>query len=89
MSVAAHPSTTESPHMLPPHHYIVSLRSWTKIKNRVGRCDHLHLIASSSSKIPGAPTISQVLSSQSKPHYMFSLKPPKIDKDNGSHYNHS
>jgi hypothetical protein len=67
--------------MLPPHHYIVSLISWTKTKNRVGRCDHLHIIASSSSKIPGTPTISQVQSSHSKPHYRFTLKPPKTDKD--------
>jgi hypothetical protein len=78
-----------SPQMLPSHHYIISLRSWIETKNRAGRCDHLHLIASSSSKNPEAPTISQVLPSQSKPHKTFSLKPPKTDKDDGCHYNRS
>jgi len=89
MSVGAHPSTTESPQMLPPHHYIISLSSWIETKNRAGICDHLHLIASSSSKIPEAPTISQVLPSQSKPHYTFTLKTSKTGKDDGCQYNRS
>jgi len=86
MSVAAHPSTTKS-----PRHYIVSLISWTKTKNRVGRCDHLHLIASSSSKIPGTPTISQVQSSHSKPHYttlhVYIETSKNWQRSVGCHYN--
>ncbi len=51
------------------------LRSWTETRNRTGRCDCLHLIVSSSSKIPRAPTISRVLSSHNKPHSHWN--PPK------------
>jgi len=46
-----------------PHHYMVSFISWTKINNKINRCDHPHITTSSSPKIPGAPTILQVLSS--------------------------
>jgi hypothetical protein len=112
MSVAIHPSTTKSPQMVPPHHYIVSLKSWTETKNKthkcypqhhyivsfrswtntkniVGRCDYLHFTTSSCSKIPRAPTISQVFSFQNKPYSTFRLKPPKFDKNDDSHYNNS
>jgi hypothetical protein len=32
MSVATHPSTTKIPQVQPQHHYVVSLKSWTKTK---------------------------------------------------------
>ncbi len=45
-------------------------------QDRIGSFDHLNLIVSSCSKIPRAPTISQVLSFQNKPYYTFTSKPP-------------
>jgi hypothetical protein len=77
MSVAIHPSTIKNSQMVPQHHYVVSLKSWIETKNRACSCDRLHLIVPSCSKIPEAPIISQVLSSQNKPHYTFTSKPPK------------
>jgi hypothetical protein len=77
MNVAAHPLTTKTPQMLPQHHYVVSFKSWTKTTNRASRCDRLHHTVSSCSKIPGAPTISQVISFHNKSHYTFSSKPTK------------
>jgi hypothetical protein len=77
MNVATHPSTTKTPQMLPQHHYVVSFRSWTNTKNKVGTCDRIHLKVSSCSKIPGAPIISHVLSYQNKPHHTFTSKNPK------------
>jgi len=79
-SVAAHPSPTEISQVLPQHHYVVALRSWTGIKNTSGRCDCLHLTLSFYSKIPEAPTISQVLSSHNRSHYTFTSKPSKTVK---------
>ncbi len=76
-SVAAHPSPTEISQVLAQHHYVVALRSWTGIKNTSGRCDCLHLTLSFYSKIPEAPTISQVLSSHNRSHYTFISKPPQ------------
>ncbi len=64
MSVAAHPSTTESPQMQPQHHYMVSFKSWTKTNNRTGGCDLVHFIISFFSKIFRAPTIQQIFLSQ-------------------------
>jgi hypothetical protein len=68
MSVAIHHSITKTSQMLPQHHHVVPFRSWTKTKNRAVSCNNLNLTVSSCSKIPGAPTISQVLFSQNKPH---------------------
>ncbi len=70
------------------HHYVVSIRSWIKTKNKAGGCDCLHLTISSCSKIPRALTISHVLSSQKWPRYTFTSKPPKTIKNHGYHYNH-
>jgi hypothetical protein len=84
---AAHPSTTKILQVLPQYHYVVSLRSWTWIKNRASRCDCLCLTVSSCSKILGTLTISQVLSSRNRPHYTFTSKPPKTIKDGSCHYN--
>jgi hypothetical protein len=86
MSVATHPSTTEIPQVQPQHHYVVSLKSWRKTKNKAGRCDRLHLIVPFCSKISATHTISQVLSFQNGPHYTFTLRPPKTVKDDGCHY---
>jgi hypothetical protein len=89
MNVVAHPSIIEIPQMQPQHHYVESFRSWTKIKNKASKKDRLHLIVSFYSKIPRAPTISQVLFFHNGPHYTFTLRPPKIVKDDDCHYNHS
>jgi hypothetical protein len=78
MSLAAHPSITEIPQVQPQHHYLVSRRSWKKIKNIACGCDFLHIIVSSCSKFPKAPTILQVFSSQNRPPYTFALKPQTI-----------
>jgi hypothetical protein len=80
MSVVAHPSTIEISQVQPQHHYVVSLKSWTKTNNRLGRCDRLHLTIPFCSKILGAPIISQVLFSHNGPYYTFTSRPPKTVK---------
>jgi hypothetical protein len=89
MSVAAHPSTTKSPQMLPPHHYIVSLRSWIETQNRACRCDHLHLIVSSCPKSPKLPLYHKYSLLKVNHITRSHWKPPKTDKNDGCDYNRS
>ncbi len=87
MSVTTYHLKTKTSQMLSQHHHVVPFRSWTETKNIMGSCDNLNLIVSSCFKIPGAPTISQVLSFQNKPHYTFTLNSPKPNTNDGCHRN--